>query len=140
MKCHFADCHCTSCRECCQSKFQHNQFLKSKIVQYVLNFQDSSYLILLNNLTHLKMSCWLKSFLAISVLLNFAEVSTGQECRTDNEGPQKNTPCVFPFTHSGKTYIMCTNNRDPDGKLWCWCSKTFFFLINGQNSRRECLL
>jgi hypothetical protein len=66
---------------------------------------------------------WLTLFVAISILLNSADLCDGQKCKTDNEGAQKDTLCVFPFQHSGKTYIMCTNENDPDGKLWYWCYK-----------------
>ncbi len=72
---------------------------------------------------------WLKLFVAIFFLLHCVEICTGQGCQTDNKGPEKKAPCIFPFVHSGKTYEMCTNDRDPDGKLWCWRYKTFFFAI-----------
>jgi len=48
---------------------------------------------------------------------------------TDDEGPVKNSPCVFPFTHYGKFYKGCTKDRDLAGKYWCWYYKTFFFTI-----------
>ena len=38
---------------------------------------------------------------------------------TNDEGPQKNTPCVFPFRIKGTIYKECTNEKDPDNKFWC---------------------
>jgi hypothetical protein len=72
---------------------------------------------------------WLKHFLVVSFLLNVSNVCTGQECMTDDEGPVKNSPCVFPFMHYGKFYKGCTKDRDLAGKFWCWYYKTFFFTI-----------
>ena len=55
---------------------------------------------------------------AILILL-IARSSSGEICRTNDEGPVKNDPCIFPFILHGNTYESCTNITDPDGKLWC---------------------
>ena len=38
---------------------------------------------------------------------------------TNNEGPQKNKPCVFPFRIGETEYLECTNEKDPEGLFWC---------------------
>ena len=43
----------------------------------------------------------------------------GKICRTNNDGPRKNTPCALPWKKNGKLYDGCTTDEDPDGKLWC---------------------
>ena len=38
-------------------------------------------------------------------------------CRTNNDGPSKNVPCVLPFAFKGKDHHKCI--WDKDGS---WCS------------------
>lgn len=57
----------------------------------------------------------------LAVLLFFltVKVCSGAICKTNNEGPVKNTPCVFPFSFQVETHHSCTNASDDNGKLWC---------------------
>ena len=60
----------------------------------------------------------------ISVILILVAIfvghSTSQKCKTTNEdGPQKNRSCVFPFIYQEITFESCTNRSDPDNKFWC---------------------
>jgi len=38
---------------------------------------------------------------------------------TNDEGPQINKTCVFPFIIGNQSYSNCTNNHDKFGKFWC---------------------
>ena len=38
---------------------------------------------------------------------------------TNNKGPQKNKPCIFPFKIGKTSYLECTNEKDPEGRFWC---------------------
>ena len=47
-------------------------------------------------------------------------LTTSLKCRqTGEDGPQKNSNCVFPFKHQGKEYNECTDVNDDNKKLWC---------------------
>lgn len=54
-----------------------------------------------------------------ALLLLLLQMCSGKVCRTNDEGPIKNTPCVFPFIFNLKTYHSCTDIGDENGKLWC---------------------
>ena len=59
---------------------------------------------------------------ALTFVLLFQEGSPATQnlCDvTNNNGPQKNKPCVLPFKIGGVPYKECTNKNDPDGKFWC---------------------
>jgi hypothetical protein len=54
------------------------------------------------------------------VVIYFSQVSLSQKClKTNDQGPQKNQPCVFPFTLQGTVYTSCTSKTDKDGRFWC---------------------
>ena len=39
---------------------------------------------------------------------------------TDDNGPEKNQKCVFPFIYEGQTFEDCTNEGEKDpSKFWC---------------------
>ena len=38
---------------------------------------------------------------------------------TNEEGPQKNKSCVFPFRFRDTVYTECTDVSDREGKFWC---------------------
>ena len=41
------------------------------------------------------------------------------QCKfTNDKGPQKRAPCIFPFRLKFATYLSCTNAFDPDGLFW----------------------
>jgi len=40
-------------------------------------------------------------------------------CRTNEEGPNRNAICIFPFIYERREYNGCTNVNDKDGKYWC---------------------
>ena len=58
----------------------------------------------------------MKELIFLSLLL---QVSSGNVCKTNDEGPAKNAPCVFPFEFFNEEFHSCTNIKDPKGKLWC---------------------
>ena len=41
------------------------------------------------------------------------------KCSTNEGGPQKNVPCVFPFIFADRIYYKCTSDFDKDKKFWC---------------------
>ena len=63
------------------------------------------------------------SFVLITIIeATFASPfsNTAKLCNmTNNEGPQKNKPCVFPFTIGETVYKECTNEKDLQGLYWC---------------------
>jgi hypothetical protein len=62
---------------------------------------------------------WFFKFL-FSTTAFLATICSSQNClRTNNEGPHKLAPCVFPFTYKDIVYHGCTNASDPGGKIWC---------------------
>ena len=57
-------------------------------------------------------------------MCSISEAHTTLVCNVTNAvGPQKNKPCVFPFTMSNDyetiTYTKCTTVLDPEDKPWC---------------------
>lgn len=40
-------------------------------------------------------------------------------CLTNEEGPVKNKPCVFPFILNGRKYTKCTKDYDARKRPWC---------------------
>ena len=54
-----------------------------------------------------------------ALLLLLLQMCSGKVCHTNDEGPIKNTPCVFPFIFNLQTYHSCTDIGDDNGKLWC---------------------
>ena len=62
-----------------------------------------------------KMHC--KSKIVLLVLC-FAQKIVGQCLFTNDKGPQKNVPCVFPFKFNKEIYDSCTNALDPDELFW----------------------
>ena len=61
-----------------------------------------------------------KARMLLLILSVFAiQACFGQECYTNDEGPVKNSSCVFPFTVGRRRYEACTNDTDSEGLLWC---------------------
>ena len=55
----------------------------------------------------------------VIVVVSTMAVCVRSQCQfTNNEGPQINAPCVYPFTFNKITYKSCTSSMDPDGKFW----------------------
>ena len=40
-------------------------------------------------------------------------------CKTDEDGPQKQVPCVFPFRWYGRLHTGCTWISEENNKQWC---------------------
>jgi hypothetical protein len=52
--------------------------------------------------------------------LIYVNVCSSMKCvLTNDEGPQINKTCVFPFIIGNQSYSNCTNNHDKFGKFWC---------------------
>lgn len=59
-------------------------------------------------------------FLCVYSLILLSLQTEARRCRqTNGEGPQKDTPCYFPFIYKRKVLNECTDLSDPDGKFWC---------------------
>jgi len=48
-----------------------------------------------------------------------SNTNSSEVCSTNEEGPSKNEPCIFPFIFSGQTYDSCTQEFDDQLKFWC---------------------
>ena len=64
---------------------------------------------------------FLRSGIAASAVLLIFVMTSGEalECSksTNDEGPQKDTACVFPFIFKRKSHTECTNLSDPGKNL-----------------------
>ena len=69
------------------------------------------------------------------ILSNFLD----PPCLTNNDGPQKNVSCIFPWIFKGKKYNGCTTDDDPDGNYWCSTKVDENLIhVNGQNQWGLC--
>jgi len=62
----------------------------------------------------------MKIFQFLFAIFGLTVVNSSFNClHTNNEGPQKNKACVFPFSFKNVTYYHCTKNHDTNSKPWC---------------------
>ena len=64
----------------------------------------------------------MKNLVIVLVLYNLPVINLSLNCthtNDDDDSPQKNKACVFPFSLKNETYYKCTKNHDPKTKPWC---------------------
>ena len=65
-----------------------------------------------------KKMCFKLKINVVLLFLSFVTEIVGQCFVTNEKGPMKNVPCVFPFKFNNIVYDTCTNALDPDNLFW----------------------
>ena len=61
------------------------------------------------------------TWMMVPLLLIFAiQAAESLRClKTNDQGPQKNAACIYPFKIGSITYNECTNRHEAFGQFWC---------------------